>query len=396
MIQKNKYCTACGACVQKCPKGCISLKENEDGFMYPEINNEKCIECDLCQKVCPILQGNELNIKDQKAYAFVEKDNDLLMNATSGGAFGAIARYVLKHDGIVYGSAYEQFPIVKHIRIDNFNDLRRLNGSKYVQSNTADTFIQAERDLKNNKLILYSGTPCQIAGLKKYLGSDYENLITIDIICHGVPSQAYFNKFVYGLSDEEKINISEISFRSKKNSQGSYSGVYSGTFLKNNKKFNKKFNYFDHYYYFYFLHGLTYRQSCYLCEYANRNRVGDFTIGDFWGSEAENISFETRKGCSLVLLNSKKAKSLFEKIDAYKQEVDIENAIRCNKQLQEPTKKKEDGLRILKEYSSSDYKVMQKRFARQYKKSIIIGKIKYKIPNGIKKLLLRAKYKKQK
>ena len=393
MIKLNdKNCTACGACVQTCPKNCIELKQDENGFLYPNVNVAECLDCGLCDKVCPInKQSNEE--KSPKAYACAVADETMLIQATSGGVFGAIAGYVLEKGGVVYGCAYTKHLQVSHVRVDNKKELSTLFGSKYVQSNTGDTFNQCEVDLKAGKQVLYSGTPCQIAGLKKYLQKDYANLLTVDLVCHGVASQAYFDKFIDFLEKEEGAVCTNYNFRSKKNAGWSAAGIAS--FKKDSgKNFDKKQYYFSNYYFFYYyLACSTFRECCYTCEYANLNRVGDFTLGDFWGAEGLKLPFEVEKGCSLVLLNSEKAVKVFEKLNLQKHEVSLEVAIKYNKQLSSPSNTSSDRTELLREFREETAEKIQQNFKNKNKKQILIGKIKYMIPKWLKRTLLRIRYK---
>lgn len=392
MIEINcKKCTACGACVQRCPENCIELKSDDNGFLYPNIDVAKCIECGLCVKVCPIDKAPHIN--EPKAYACAAKDEDILLEATSGGVFGAIATYVLNDNGVVYGCAYTGHLKATHVRVDNLNSLKELFGSKYVQSNTGDTFKECENDLKTGKKVLYSGTPCQVAGLKNFLLKDYNNLLTVDLVCHGVPSQEYFDKFIEYLEQKERAECTNYSFRSKKNAGWSVAGIANYK-KENGKIYNKKQFYFSNYYYYYFLECATYRKSCYSCQYANLNRVGDFTLGDFWGAEGLDVPFNVEKGCSLVILNSKAAIELFDKLNIHKQPVSIEYAIKYNKQLSAPSVARYDRDEVLSDYRNEQAAVIQQKFKKKCKKQILIGKIKYAIPKGVKRMLLKFRYKK--
>ena len=393
MIKSNyKKCTACGACVQKCPKNCIELKSDDNGFLYPRINTTKCIECGLCDKVCPI--GKHSNeAKTPTTYACATIEDSMLIQATSGGIFGAIAIYVLENGGVVYGCAYTEHLQATHIRVDNTESLSTLFGSKYVQSNTLDTYKECEEDLKAGKQVLYSGTPCQIAGLKNYLQKDYTNLLTVDLVCHGVASQAYFDKFIELLEKEESAVCTNYNFRSKRNAGWSVAGIASFK-TDSGKIFDKKQYYFSNYYYYYYLACSIYRESCYSCDYANLNRVGDFTLGDFWGAEGLNIPFNVEKGCSLVLLNSEAAVELFARLNLKKHEVPLDIAIKYNKQLSESSHAHYDGNELLREYREEQAETIQQIFKKKNKKQIFIGKMKYIIPKGLKHRLLKIRYNK--
>lgn len=197
-----EHCSGCGACVQKCPKGCIAWEKGELGFQYPVIASDICINCHLCESVCPI--GKALDAPEiQVVSALVNKNADILSHSTSGGAFTAIAENVLKQEGIVYGCSMEEGFQVRHIRVTEVAGLEKLRGSKYVQSDTGETFKLAEQDLKAGRRVLFSGTPCQIEGFKRFLGKAYENLLTIDIVCHGVGSQVILTNLMDDLSRRE-------------------------------------------------------------------------------------------------------------------------------------------------------------------------------------------------
>ncbi len=393
MVELNcEKCTACGACVQKCPKNCIELKSDDNGFLYPNVNTTECIDCGLCDKVCPI--GTHSNDDRMPlAYACAAVDDNMLFQATSGGVFGIIAIYVLEKGGVVYGCAYTEHLQATHIRIDNTESLSALFGSKYVQSNTRYTYKECEEDLKAGKQVLYSGTPCQIAGLKNYLQKDYTNLLTVDLVCHGVASQAYFDKFIELLEKEEGAVCTKYNFRSKRNAGWSVAGTASFK-TDSGKVFDKNQYYFSNYYYYYYLACSIYRESCYSCEYANLNRVGDFTLGDFWGAEGLNIPFNVEKGCSLVLLNNEVAVELFEKLDLQKYKVSLDIAVRYNRQLSAPSCARYDRNELLREYREEEASSIQKKFKKMNRKQIFIGKLKYRIPKRIKKILLKNRYKK--
>ena len=232
LFENKKDCCACGACLNICPKEAISLKQDEYGFLYPEIDEYLCIRCELCKKVCAFQNVEEDNVPIS-TFAAISKNRNQAKNSASGGIFAAIAQYVINNNGIVYGAAFDDSWNVKHIGIEHIEDLIKLQGSKYTQSNTDTTFIEVKKMLALGKQVLYSGTPCQIAGLKKYLGKDYTNLITIDIICHGVPSNKMFKDYLSYLEAKNNAKIQNFKFRDKKTGWGINGSV---VFLKQNKK----------------------------------------------------------------------------------------------------------------------------------------------------------------
>ena len=382
-------CTGCGACVQRCPKRCISWTEREFGFRYPQIDKDACVNCGQCEKVCPIDKALEVSA-EQKAYAAVHKDDEVLAKSTSGGAFTAIADAVFAQGGIVYGAAMLDGMQVKHIRTSGNDDFEGLRSSKYLQSDTGTTYQMVEQDLKQGKTVLYSGTPCQIDGLKNFLGKDYENLYTVDIVCHGVGSQAYFDKYM-DYARERYGKIKALRFRSKEYAGWSCGG---GVVVVDSSDCLKKIPYrdFDNYYYSYFLSGDIYRKSCYSCKYANTNRVGDFTLGDYWGVEALNLPLQTKNGCSLLLVNNRHAMLLLDEIESLDRvETTVEQAAHCNKQLNAPSKLMDSRQNRIGEYESMSGQQIQKEYLKNHRKTVVKGQLKALMPYKLKLLIRSAR-----
>lgn len=383
-------CTGCGACVQCCPKRCISWTQREFGFRYPQIDKDACVNCGLCEKVCPIDKALEVS-DEQKAYAAVHKDDEVLAKSTSGGAFTAIADAIFAQGGIVYGAAMRDGMQVKHIRTSGKDDFEGLRSSKYLQSDTGTTYQMVEQDLKQGKTVLYSGTPCQIDGLKNFLRKDYENLYTADIVCHGVGSQAYFDKYM-DYARERYGKIKALRFRSKE-----YAGWSCGggvVVVVDSSDCLKKIPYrdFDNYYYSYFLSGDIYRKSCYSCKYANTNRVGDFTLGDYWGVEALNLPLQTENGCSLLLVNNQHAMQLLDEIESLDRvETTVEQAAHCNKQLNAPSKLMDSRQNRIGEYESMSGQQIQKEYLKNHRKTVVKGQLKALMPYKLKLLIRSAR-----
>lgn len=383
-------CTGCGACVQRCPKQCISWTTKEFDFRYPRIDEASCINCGLCEKVCPI--DKELKAPTaQKTYAAVHKDSAVLEKSTSGGAFTALADTIFSRGGVVYGAAMLNGMQVKHIRTENRTTFAELRSSKYLQSDTGTTYQMVEQDLKQGKVVLYSGTPCQIDGLKCFLRKEYENLYTADIVCHGVGSQAYFDRYME-FAKERYGKIKALRFRSKEYAGWSCGGVVVVVGTSNSEK-KIPYRDFDNYYYSYFLSGDIYRKCCYSCKYANTKRVGDFSLGDYWGVEALNLPLQTENGCSLLLVNNDRAERLLETVvDFDKVETTIEQAAHCNKQLNEPSRLPESRKKRIEEYESMSGPQIQKVYLKTHRKTVVKGKLKALMPYKLK-LLIRSKRK---
>ena len=381
-------CTGCGACVQRCPKQCISWTTKEFDFRYPRVDEASCINCGLCEKVCPI--DKELKAPTaQKAYAAVHKDSAVLEKSTSGGAFTALADTIFSRGGVVYGAAMLNGMQVKHIRTEDKSSFADLRSSKYLQSDTGTTYQMVEQDLKQGKVVLYSGTPCQIDGLKCFLRKEYENLYTADIVCHGVGSQAYFDKYMK-FAKERYGKIKALRFRSKEYAGWSCGGVVVVVDTSNSEK-KIPYRDFDNYYYSYFLSGDIYRKCCYSCKYANTKRVGDFSLGDYWGVEALNLPLQTENGCSLLLVNNRHAMQLLDEIESLDRvETTVEQAAHCNKQLNAPSKLMDSRQKRIEEYVSMSGQQIQKVYLKTHRKTVVKGKLKALMPYKLK-LLIRSK-----
>lgn len=309
-MQENKCC-GCGACVQICPQQCINFIENERGFLVPNIDYDRCIKCGCCKNVCPEIT-NRLEFNDvEKAYAVVSKDLDVLKKSTSGGMFVFLAEKIIKMNGVVFGAAWGENHDLSHIMIDKIENLSKLMKSKYVQSNTKNTFKEAKEALDKNIFVLYSGTACQIAGLKMYLNKDYLNLYTVEVACHGVPSIGLFKKYIEWREKQNNSKVIECTFRTKDKHQGGEHYKLKMSFENGKTKY---FHFQKDPYYNAFINGVSIRKTCYDCKYKKERRIADFTLCDFWGIEKVKKDFPANHGVSAVLINSKKAKELFNDI----------------------------------------------------------------------------------
>lgn len=389
MITIKSECTACGACAIICPSRCITLSENDYGFVYPVVNKEMCMGCNACERVCHLNRTTKSRCFKQLAYAVRVKSDETLERSTSGGAFSAIAEYVLSQHGVIYGCAYTKGLKAVHIRIDSIIDLNLLNGSKYVQSEIGKSFIQVKKDLKDQKLVLFSGTPCQIAALIQYLGNNPYNLITVDIVCHGVSSQAFFDKYLEWFQEKHNCILHNYDFRSKHNGGWSLAGECNGLNNKTGKRFVKKIYYYNQFYYYYFLKGVSYRESCFSCKYANLDRPGDFTLGDMWGAEKLDLAYNIQKGCSLMIVNSKKAKDILRFLNLYVKEIDISKAAVFNTQLIRPSDKPNNYCEMSSFLHNSTASIINEDFLRHTRVERVKGFIKYHTPMVIKTFIKR-------
>lgn len=385
ILEKNECC-GCSSCVQKCPKNAISMIENEEGFLYPVIDKEKCIDCGLCSKVCPQLK--EIKKADEsypKTYAMYNKNDEELLKSSSGGIFSVIANYVFENDGVVFGAAYDDNLNVNHIKVENKEDLEKLRSSKYVQSNIQSTYKEAEQNLKEEKIVLFTGTPCQIQGLNSYLMKSYENLITCDLVCHGVPSQKLFKVYLKYLSNKFKSPVKIYNFRSK-NKYGW--GLFTEVVTEDNKKHYIKSDMDP--YYSNFLECNTYRESCYKCHYTNYNRISDLTLADYWGVSSIHPKFYSEKGISLILVNNKKGEHILNKVlpNIEKIDTDLKYAASKNKNLIRPSHRPEVRNTIYNEiYSKENKKFIRENLKVKVNfKKIVKLLVPVKLQNYLKKV----------
>lgn len=304
-------CNGCTACSSICPKKCIEMKENVDGFLYPAVNKNNCISCGLCDKVCPV--NNDIKLNDvPSAYAAINKNKEERLNSSSGGVFSLIANYILAKNGYVVGAAYNDKFEVEHIIIDSKEELHKLRGAKYSQSRLESVFDKIKELLANDHYVLFSGTPCQVGGLKSYLRKDYEKLVLIDTVCHGVPSPLVWKKYVeYRSKRDNKGKMpNAINLRSKSSGWSRYN--YSIEF-DYDKKLYSKVNGQDPYMKA-FVGNYCLRESCYDCSFKSIQRVSDFTLGDYWGIWNQNPEMDDNKGTSLLLVHSIKGNRILEYI----------------------------------------------------------------------------------
>lgn len=351
-ITSKEDCCGCSACVNICPKDAIEMVYDEEGFLYPNVDNNKCIECGLCKKTCPILNQQIKREYEQKAYIYQNKNEIVRENSTSGGFYSALGEYVILQNGIVYGAGFDQDFKVEHTKAKTTDELKKFRKSKYVQSNLKNTFKEVKKYLEEGKLVCYSGTPCQIGGLNSFLKKDYDNLILMDLMCHSVPSPLFFEKYKeYILKKFKATKIIDIDFRDK----SKYGYKYSMMTIKTDKGTYSQGIDTDPYLRAFF-GDYSVRPSCYNCQFKTQKRVSDITIWDCFNINEISKEFDDDKGTTRILVQSEKGEKILKSIDNAKlQEIPMDIAIgkvkEMTKSISYNTKRKE----FYEDFSKEDF-----------------------------------------
>lgn len=376
-IQDKQKCCGCHACSNVCPVHAISIVVDEEGFLYPQVNKETCINCGLCEQVCPCLHddGNHNCLEAWGAYA---NNTSMRLNSSSGGIFSLLAEKILSVGGVVCGVAMdEDCYAARHVIVDKIDDLARLRGSKYLQSVVGDTYEQIKDYLEQGRKVLFSGTPCQVSGLKGYLREDYENLLCVDVICHGAPSQKLWEKYVKSFEEKYGGKVTEVSFRHKK--EGWQDFGMNNTVGQKDVFINKDEDDFMHL----FLQDFCLRPSCYACHTKQIGYGSDLTIGDFWGVSGIAPELNDNKGTSVVVVRTKKGKQIWNEIEnlVVRKQIEYTQALRSNPAL-EKSAIRPDGRNTF--FNDMPQMTMQ-QLVRKYKK-VVPFKVK------VKQLLLKTSF----
>lgn len=383
LIDGLKLCTGCHSCYSICPKNAIKMVSNEEGFLIPSIDNERCISCGLCEKKCPILNERETSESKKKAYLMRIYDKEVLLDSSSGGVFYSLAENIIKNEGVVFGSRFTEDYRVIHDCCSSLEELAQFRKSKYVQSEIGESYKRCRDYLENNVFVLFCGTGCQIAGLKSYLGKNYKNLICVDLICHGVPSPFVWKEYLDFL--KKKSEITYLSFRNKNLGWHDHSLIIK---MENGKTIydtHKKGPYLV-----FFLKNLNLRKSCYECKFKTINRDADITLADFWGLEKVFPDIDDNKGYSLVLGNSEKGNELISKLNnCFCKEISYEFAIKYNSALVKSVEKPSARDSFYEELKMHGFKFVTKKYANLDLKNMIVYKlvmlkklIKYQMNKG--------------
>lgn len=317
-IQDKKTCCGCSACIEICPKNCISFNKDIEGFNYPLVDPDECINCGLCVNICPMKKERTVSYQcEVQAYVGYALNSDVRLKSSSGGIFTLLATDILNKGGVVFGAAFDSSFMVQHICITNLDDLYKLQGSKYAQSELNDCFKKVKYYLEQNIYVLFSGTECQIEGLKNYLQKEYEKLLSIDVLCHGVPTPKLWRKYL-----DEKCsksgNIKYINFRSKDIGWRNYQMKIE---FVNREKYTAKNN-FDPYMRL-FLSDICLRPSCYDCQFKHIDRISDITIGDCWDISDYMPEMDDDNGVSVIITHTKKGEHF---LSAIKEQLILKNA----------------------------------------------------------------------
>lgn len=361
--EDEKNCSGCGACYSSCPKDAIIFVKDVYGNLYPEINKDKCIQCGLCVKVCGF-KNIKCNPPSEKVYASVVKDSHLQEKSSSGGIFAAMARTVIKENGAVVGAVMELEPNVQvyHKLSLKLEDIVEFQGSKYAQSDSWKSYSDIKKHVKSGKLVLFSGTPCQVDAVKRITGNP-DNLITVDLICHGVAPVKLFEDNICSLS-KQFGKVTHFVFRGNR-----IKGAFCATFVARNRLVHLKSQFIP--YYYTFLNGYTYRESCYHCPYATVERTGDITIGDYWGVKdyhATDIKKFNRDNWSCVLINTKKGEFFWQKTsdDLILIPSKIDYVLANNHQLTAPSSKPLKRDEFLEAYRNGGYRSFEQKYSQMW------------------------------
>lgn len=392
---KNKTdCCGCEACATACPKKCINMKADYEGFLYPEVDKTLCVNCGLCERVCPV-QNNVQRYDIQKAYAMQHKNKELRIKSSSRGAFSALAHNVIDNGGIVYGVIFDEDMNVVHTSAFTRQELVLMRGSKYVQSRIGNVYAQVKADLKSDRKVLFTGTPCQVEGLLNYLGTAPQNLITADLVCHGVPSPKVWKKYLKDIESKYSSKITGYSFRSKKTGFHDFGTeiIFENghTRYTHDKGEEKDFMHLA------FFHEICSRPSCHDCRFKTAARRSDFTLFDCWHVSEFDGSVEDDLGTSAILLHTEKAVDVFEQVkqEIWCKEVDIRRVIELDGNNVEYSMKPNSMRKeFFEELDGMSCDELQEKYLKEKSKAPIVVVIKAVLRKiGIFELIKRTVYK---
>jgi len=353
-------CTGCFACASVCPIDCIEMISDNEGFWYPAVN-ESCIECGKCIDVCHIFKNEKVD-NHPIAYACKNTDEEIRSESSSGGVFYELAAYMLSQKGVVFGAGYNANFEVVHTYVENIADLKRFQRSKYVQSKIGNTFKQAKKFLLSGRNVLFSGTPCQIAGLKSFLGKPYDSLTCVDFICHGVPSPLVWKKYIEYQEKRSKSRTQKVDFRVKDEGWRRFSVRF---IFENHTKYQQTL--LKDLYMNVFLSDICLRPSCYHCDFKTLHRQSDITLADFWGVQFICPEIDDNKGTSLVFVNSKSGIEIFDSIMSalIHKEVEINLSVKYNPSAIRSSSPHPDRAKFLVKILNTPFNVVAKEYCME-------------------------------
>ena len=353
---KTEHCTGCAACANSCPMQCIQMDADAEGFLRPEVDTKRCINCGACHRACPILYPKRCDNKTV-AYAAMHTDENIRIVSTSGGVFSILCQWIFDHDGAVFGAAYTDTFSVEHRCVRSMGDLSALRTAKYTQSLIGDSFQKVKHLLSEGHYVLFSGTPCQIGGLQAFLGKDYEKLILVDLVCHGVPSPAVWSRYIDYRSQTDASGAApvDINLRSKDTGWPGYSVHFC---YENGIKYSVQNS--EDPFMRCFIGNLCLRPSCYDCQFKGISRSSDFTLGDYWGVWNQVPNYYDGKGTSIVLIHSEKGCKIWADIETQIQsrEVDIAHCMDENVAAIQPAEMPEMRGPFMQRYREADFNAL--------------------------------------
>lgn len=382
-IKDKSQCCGCEACVQRCPKQCISLVEDKEGFLYPQVDKNVCVDCRLCEKVCPVI--NQFDERQpQVVYAAINSDSDVRQSSSSGGIFSALADAVLSQGGVVFGVCWDRDWRLIFDYAESKEDLSCFRGSKYLQAHVGDAYIKAEQFLKSGRQVLFTGTPCQIAALRRYLKKDYDNLSMIDVICHGAPSPQVWKKYL----DEQlrlieqnrgsKYQITAVNFRDKSVGWKNYN------FSIGLKRADGEVEYFtqpssQNIFMRGFLRDFYLRPSCYSCRAKSGRSGSDITLGDFWGINELRPDIDDDRGISAITINSDKGALWFDALSLQRYEMSYDDLCCYNPALVRSVASPPQRAKFFKRYGKEPFFSLVEDLCRKMDKVSYYDKIKWNL-----------------
>lgn len=390
-------CCGCRACGDACPTSCISFTEDLEGFIYPQVNASACISCGKCTSICPELNVNQYQKADKAIAAYAETES-ARQAGSSGGIFGLLAIETINNGGVVYGAAFDDSLQLHHVRVAYIDSIKRILRSKYLQSNPSEIYKQVIADLKSGLKVLFSGTPCQCNAVRNIAGEKLvENLYTVEVVCHGVPSQSLFDKSIKWLGEQKGGRVTSFTFRSKY-PKALHPQAFSYTYIRGTKEKTVNGLHYQFPFYFGFQKYITLRPSCYSCKWAKPERTADITLGDFWGIEKYDSRLDAKSGVSQIIINTPKGQRLFKRVtdkhSIFAEEFPIEIAIENNGCLSAPTVMKPSRVLFFDALDTQPFDNVVKKYLTPRRKWIF--DIYYGLPQTLRKIVRKIMDKRMK